>query len=143
MRTSFPIFVLTKQGNPWLMVAVQNTLTSGPTVTPVGTAKEARHEKRDQMTSVEPISEVARSADGSSIGFLRLGSGPALLFVHGSLSSGESWLPVATAMAGRFTCYVMDRRGRGRSGDTADYSLQRECEISRRCFKSLGRVRTY
>src|SRR5258708_8829995 len=90
------------------------------------------------MTSVEPISEVARSADGTSIGFLRLGSGPALLFVHGSLSSGESWLPVATAMAGRFTCYVMDRRRRGRSGDTADYSLQRECEDIKPLLQSPG-----
>ena len=30
MRTSFPMFVLTKQGESWLIAAVQNTLTSGP-----------------------------------------------------------------------------------------------------------------
>ena len=90
------------------------------------------------MTSVEPISEVACSVDGTSIGFLRLGSGPALLFVHGSLSSGESWLPVATEMGGRFTCYVMDRRGRGRSGDAADYSLQRECEDIKAVLQVAG-----
>ena len=40
MRTSFPMFVLTKQGESWLMAAVQNTLTSGPRflqlVTPSG-----------------------------------------------------------------------------------------------------------
>jgi uncharacterized protein (TIGR02246 family) len=39
MRTSFPMFVLTKQGESWLMAAVQNTLTSGPPVPPVGTPK--------------------------------------------------------------------------------------------------------
>jgi uncharacterized protein (TIGR02246 family) len=35
MRTSFPMFVLTKQGESWLIAAVQNTLTSGPPVPPV------------------------------------------------------------------------------------------------------------
>ena len=39
MRTSFPMFVLTKQGESWLIAAVQNTLTSGPPVPPVGTPK--------------------------------------------------------------------------------------------------------
>ena len=38
MRTSFPMFVLTKQGESWLIAAVQNTLTSGPPVLPVGTS---------------------------------------------------------------------------------------------------------
>jgi uncharacterized protein (TIGR02246 family) len=39
MRTSFPMFVLTKQGESWLIAAVQNTLTSGPPVTPAGAPK--------------------------------------------------------------------------------------------------------
>jgi uncharacterized protein (TIGR02246 family) len=39
MRTSFPMFVLTKQGESWLIAAVQNTLTSGPPVPSVGTPK--------------------------------------------------------------------------------------------------------
>jgi uncharacterized protein (TIGR02246 family) len=36
MRTSFPMFVLTKQAKSWLIAAVQNTLTSGPSIAPVG-----------------------------------------------------------------------------------------------------------
>jgi uncharacterized protein (TIGR02246 family) len=39
MRTSFPMLVLTKHGEAWLITAVQNTLTSGPPVPPVGTPK--------------------------------------------------------------------------------------------------------
>jgi uncharacterized protein (TIGR02246 family) len=39
MRTSFPMFVLTKQGESWVIAAVQNTLTSGPPVPPVGSPK--------------------------------------------------------------------------------------------------------
>jgi pimeloyl-ACP methyl ester carboxylesterase len=68
-----------------------------------------------------------RSADGTQIGFLKIGSGPAIVFVHGSLSTGEQWLPVASGLADSFTCYLMDRRGRGRSGDSEDYSLAKEC----------------
>jgi len=69
-----------------------------------------------------------RSADGTQVGFLKLGSGPAIVFVHGSLTTGEQWLPVASGLAEGFTCYLMDRRGRGRSGDSQDYSLSKECE---------------
>jgi pimeloyl-ACP methyl ester carboxylesterase len=66
--------------------------------------------------SIETSAEVTRSADGTSVGFVRLGSGPAVVFVHGSLSTGDDWRQVATAMAGQFTCFLMDRRGRGRKG---------------------------
>ena len=39
MRTSFPMLVMTKQRDSWLITAVQNTLTSGFPITPVGTPK--------------------------------------------------------------------------------------------------------
>jgi len=46
--------------------------------------------------------------------------------VHGSLGVAEVWLTVANLLAGRFSCYLMDRRGRARSGDAPDYSIERE-----------------
>jgi pimeloyl-ACP methyl ester carboxylesterase len=78
--------------------------------------------------SIEASAEVTRSADGTPIGFVRLGSGPAVVFVHGSLSTGDDWRQVASAMAGQFTCFLMDRRGRGRSGDASAYAIEREYE---------------
>lgn len=69
-----------------------------------------------------------QSADGTSIGFSTFGSGPALVLVHGSASSRDAWLPVATALAGQFRCHLMDRRGRGQSGDTLAHTLDRERE---------------
>jgi uncharacterized protein (TIGR02246 family) len=39
LRTSFPMFVLTKQDQAWLITAVQNTLTSGPPISPEGAPK--------------------------------------------------------------------------------------------------------
>jgi pimeloyl-ACP methyl ester carboxylesterase len=69
------------------------------------------------------------SADGTRIGFYRLGTGPAVVFVHGSISKNTDWMPVAKLLAGSFTCFVIDRRGRGRSGyGSGPYSIDRECE---------------
>jgi pimeloyl-ACP methyl ester carboxylesterase len=76
-----------------------------------------------------PFSEAeAESIDGTRIGLLALGSGPPLVFVHGGLTTGDEWRPVAAALADRFTCLIMSRRGRGRSGDAAAYSLDKECQ---------------
>jgi pimeloyl-ACP methyl ester carboxylesterase len=69
------------------------------------------------------------SADGTRIGFRRLGSGPAIVFVHGSVSTHTDWMPVARLLADRFTCFAMDRRGRAKSGEgVGPYSIEREYE---------------
>jgi pimeloyl-ACP methyl ester carboxylesterase len=71
----------------------------------------------------------ARSADGTRISFRRLGSGPAIVFVHGSVSTHTDWMPVAKLLASAFTCFAMDRRGRAKSGEGAGpYSIEREVE---------------
>jgi pimeloyl-ACP methyl ester carboxylesterase len=79
-----------------------------------------------------------RSNDGVPIGFTRIGQGPALVFVHGSLSDGDDWGKVVSLLAGRFTCYLMDRRGRGRSGDVPEYSIEREYEDVAAVIKHVG-----
>jgi pimeloyl-ACP methyl ester carboxylesterase len=69
------------------------------------------------------------SADGTRIGYRRVGSGPALVFVHGSVSTHTDWMRVAKLLAPRYTCYAIDRRGRARSGNgPSPYSLEREYE---------------
>jgi pimeloyl-ACP methyl ester carboxylesterase len=72
--------------------------------------------------------EQVLSADGTAIGYFKVGAGPSLVIVHGSLQSADDWLRAATGLAENFTCYVMDRRGRGRSGDSRDYSIIKERE---------------
>jgi pimeloyl-ACP methyl ester carboxylesterase len=69
------------------------------------------------------------SRDGTKIAFERSGRGPALILVDGALCS-RSFGPsakLASAFA-RATVYRYDRRGRGQSGDTQPYSLEREVE---------------
>lgn len=78
--------------------------------------------------SAEVEAGEVRSADGTCIGYLRLGSGRGLVISHGSLTIGEDWLPVAGRLADRFACFVISRRGHGRSGAGRSQSLERECE---------------
>lgn len=78
---------------------------------------------------VEVTEGSTHSADGTRIGFRRLGTGPTVVFVHGSVSTHTDWMPVARLLADRFTCFAMDRRGRAKSGwGVGPYSIEREYE---------------
>ena len=69
------------------------------------------------------------SADGTMIGYLRLGHGPAVVALHGSNESARSHLQLAQALASEFTVYLPDRRGRGLSGPhRPDHSMRTEVE---------------
>lgn len=68
------------------------------------------------------------SQDGTSIAHRVWGSGPPLLFVHGAGTSGADWIPALAFLRDRFTVATMDRRGRGDSGDAAEYGIDREAE---------------
>lgn len=80
----------------------------------------------------------AVSADGTPIAFRTLGRGPALVVVHGSIATGDQWLAVAEALAGSFTCHLVDRRGRGGSGDAGTYSLDAEAADVRAVLGAVG-----
>ena len=67
-----------------------------------------------------------RSADGTPIAFDRAGDGPALIVVAGALQDRSATVALAARLAPRFTVYRYDRRGRGDSGDTGPYSVDRE-----------------
>ena len=69
-----------------------------------------------------------RSKDGTTIAFDRSGSGPALILVAGAMSTRRSAADVASRLASSFTVYGYDRRGRGDSGDTMPYAVEREIE---------------
>jgi pimeloyl-ACP methyl ester carboxylesterase len=69
-----------------------------------------------------------QSNDGTIIGYQRRGSGPPLLLVHGTTADHSRWLPIAPRLEKHFTVYMLDRRGRGGSGDASDYDIMREVE---------------
>ena len=70
---------------------------------------------------------------------MRAGRGEPLVIGHGSLASSESWLSVATLLANRFTCFVMDRRGYGRSGNSPNYAIEREYEDIEAVLAAAGK----
>lgn len=68
----------------------------------------------------------AISKDHTHIAYERSGSGPPLLLVHGTSASRGRWARVLPQLQRRFTVFAMDRRGRGDSGDTAPWAIERE-----------------
>lgn len=81
--------------------------------------------------------EVA-SKDGTRIGYTRSGHGPPLVLVHGISADAERWAPVMPALEAHYTVYAMDRRGRGMSGDHAEYTLHRELEDVAAVVDAIG-----
>lgn len=70
------------------------------------------------------------SADGTVIAYDATGSGPALVLVGGAFSERRFplTLDLVEHLADSFTVYNYDRRGRGDSGDTSPYAIEREVE---------------
>jgi alpha-beta hydrolase superfamily lysophospholipase len=68
------------------------------------------------------------SKDGTAIVFDRLGDGPPVILVSGGSVDRSSNAPLAEILAQRFTVFNYDRRGRGPSGDTPPYAIEREIE---------------
>jgi pimeloyl-ACP methyl ester carboxylesterase len=70
------------------------------------------------------------SKDGTAIAFDRIGNGPPVILIDGALcyrGMGQSG-QLAVLLAQHFTVFTYDRRGRGGSGDTAPYAVEREVE---------------
>lgn len=74
--------------------------------------------------------KTTQSKDGTTLAYNVYGSGPALIYITGA-SCYRSFKPVlqdAKVFATEFTVYSYDRRGRGDSGNTLPYSMEREIE---------------
>lgn len=72
--------------------------------------------------------QTVTSKDGTRIAFDRLGEGPAVILVSGGSVDRSSNAALAELLAPHFTVYNYDRRGRGPSGDTPPYAVEREIE---------------
>jgi pimeloyl-ACP methyl ester carboxylesterase len=73
---------------------------------------------------------VVTSKDGTKIAYDKQGEGPTVILVAGALCARLSWSGpgLAKLLAPNFTVYNYDRRGRGDSGDTKPYAVEREIE---------------
>ncbi len=68
------------------------------------------------------------SRDGTLIAVDRVGDGPPIVIVVGAFNDRATGAPLAEQLKPRFTVYNYDRRGRGDSGDTKPYAIEREIE---------------
>ena len=82
------------------------------------------------------------SRDGTIIALTKRGSGPPLIIVDGAFCYRENGpaTELATQLAQHFTVFTYDRRGRGESGDTAPYTVEREIDDLRAVARAAGAV---
>ena len=84
-------------------------------------ASEQSQRRESQMLRVA-------SKDGTLIAVECAGAGPTLIMVHGGMGDRTRWTHMFALLSSHFTVCAMDRRGHGLSGDSPDYSLQKEAE---------------
>jgi pimeloyl-ACP methyl ester carboxylesterase len=92
-------------------------------------ADEGRSPKIAQAANSSFVGKVF-SKDGTAIAFERIGYGLPVILIDGALcyrGMGQSG-QLAELLAPHFTVFTYDRRGRGASGDTAPYAVEREVE---------------
>src|SRR5437762_11729657 len=68
------------------------------------------------------------SKDGTKLAVDIAGSGPPIVLVSGGSVDRSSNAELANVLASGVTTYNFDRRGRGDSGDTLPYAVEREIE---------------
>ena len=73
-----------------------------------------------------------------TIAFDRLGDGPPIIIVLGAFNTRSTGAPLAAALAATHTVINYDRRGRGGSGDSAPYAVEREIEDLETLVQTVG-----
>jgi pimeloyl-ACP methyl ester carboxylesterase len=78
------------------------------------------------------------SKDGTKIAYDKQGSGPPVILVNGALAGRGAGSDIAGLLASRYTVYSYDRRGRGDSGDTRPFAVEREIEDIAALIEAAG-----
>jgi pimeloyl-ACP methyl ester carboxylesterase len=78
--------------------------------------------------SSEHVLEKTISRDGTPIAYWRSGDGRPLVLVHGTAADHTRWDTVRALLEPHSAICVMDRRGRGASGDADEHTLDREVD---------------
>ena len=86
------------------------------------------------------MNRTTTSGDGTTIAYTKLGSGPPLILVDGAFCYRENGpaSQLALLLAEHFTVFAYDRRGRGASGDTPVYAIEREVEDLQSLVREAG-----
>ena len=82
--------------------------------------------------------ETVTSKDGTMIAYDRPGVGPPVVLVGGAAVDRMADAAIAQELASDFTVFNYDRRGRGDSGDTLPYAIEREIEDIEAVINAAG-----
>jgi pimeloyl-ACP methyl ester carboxylesterase len=82
--------------------------------------------------------ETTTSKDGTTLAFDRLGDVPPVVLVCGGSVDRMADAAIAQELASSFTVFNYDRRGRGDSGDTPPYAIEREVEDIEAVIEAAG-----
>jgi pimeloyl-ACP methyl ester carboxylesterase len=82
--------------------------------------------------------ETTTSKDDTTLAFDRLGSGPPVVLVCGGSVDRMADAGIAQELSSDFTVFNYDRRGRGDSGDTLPYAVEREIEDIEAVIEAAG-----
>jgi pimeloyl-ACP methyl ester carboxylesterase len=97
-------------------------------------ANAFRARRKEEVMSQQSVT----SSDGTYIACWHSGEGPPLVLVHGTAADHSRWAPVLPEFERHFAVYAIDRRGRGGSGDSDDYAIEREYDDVVAVVDSLG-----
>ena len=98
----------------------------------------SREENMSKEMSEAPIRR-ARSNDGTEVSARLRGSGPPLVLLPAGPGDCEpTWRPVLPFLTERFTCHLLDSRGRGGSQDHPDHTPARMAEDIGAYVASVG-----
>jgi pimeloyl-ACP methyl ester carboxylesterase len=86
--------------------------------------------------------ETTQSADGTVIAYDRGGDGPALIVSVGAFCTRQTFV-APDALRQHFTVVTYDRRGRGDSGDTQPFTVEREYEDLAAVAAAVGAEQPY
>jgi len=78
------------------------------------------------------------STDGTTIAYDQVGSGPAVLLLHGGPMTRQANAGLAVILAEHFTVYTYDRRGRGGSAGTVEDGVDAEFEDLATMLQTAG-----
>jgi pimeloyl-ACP methyl ester carboxylesterase len=101
-------------------------MDAGPPLRHRGLHRSSPQIEKDGTMHTDEHTLRATSADGTTLTVTVDGSGPPLVLVHGSLVGHHHLDPLVTELRPSMTCYAMDRRGFGGSGDADVYDIERE-----------------
>ncbi|HVC38356.1 MAG TPA: alpha/beta hydrolase [Candidatus Dormibacteraeota bacterium] len=82
--------------------------------------------------------ETTTSTDGTTIAFERTGGGASVILIGGAFNDRTTVAGLAAMLAPRAAAVTYDRRGRGQSGPSTDYTVEREIEDLQALIGAVG-----